>query len=84
MKAHHIPTVPGSDKPLCSFKDVSETAACLPYPLLLKASYGGGGRGMRIVQSPTELQTAYDSCAREAEAYFGNSQLLLEMKVSAV
>ena len=79
MKAHHIPTVPGSDKPLCSFKDVSETAACLPYPLLLKASYGGGGRGMRIVQSPTELQTAYDSCAREAEAYFGNSQLLLEM-----
>ncbi|HEY0437312.1 MAG TPA: biotin carboxylase N-terminal domain-containing protein, partial [Phenylobacterium sp.] len=72
-----IPTVPGSPA-LDSAKEAAEAADAVGYPVMLKASAGGGGRGMRRVDAPAEMATAFDRCASEAQAAFGNGALFLE------
>ena len=62
-------------------QDIKAAAKKVGYPLLLKASAGGGGKGMRVVQKPEELQEAADSASREAQAAFGDGALFLERKV---
>lgn len=78
MDAAGVPTTRGywgDDQSLLAFEDA---AAAIGYPVLLKASAGGGGKGMRLVESPDELQTAIDSAKRESAASFGDDKLLLE------
>jgi len=77
MKAAGVPTVPGVEE-LLSPEQALSAAAEIGYPVLLKASAGGGGRGMRIVSTPEELPQAYASAQREAQNAFGDSRLLLE------
>ncbi len=72
-----VPVVPGSDK-LSSLEDVRAAAQKVGYPCLMKASAGGGGRGMRIVRTPDELANAFESAQAEAEAAFGDSTVYLE------
>ena len=71
MKAAGVPTVPGSDGIVEGEEQLGKEAARIGYPLILKASAGGGGRGMRVVRSQEELLTAYQTARSEAQQAFG-------------
>ena len=73
-----VPTVPGSPGPLESVDDALAFAAKAGYPVILKASAGGGGRGMRVARDERELANAYDTARAEAEKAFGNAEVYLE------
>ncbi len=73
-----VPVIPGSQGVITSREQASKVADEVGYPVILKASGGGGGRGMRIAKNPDELTNAFGIAAGEAEAAFGNSDLYLE------
>ncbi len=73
-----VPTIPGSAGGVEDAEEALELAEEIGYPVLLKASAGGGGRGMRIVRSPEEMERHYESAANEARAAFGNPELYME------
>jgi acetyl-CoA carboxylase biotin carboxylase subunit len=78
MKAAGVPVVPGSEGVVKSPTEARALAEEIGYPLLVKASGGGGGRGIRVVESPEELDDALERAAREAQSAFGNPDLYLE------
>lgn len=78
MKAAGVPTIPGSDGLLDSVQQGIKLANEMKYPVILKATAGGGGRGMRIVNSDKEFQKAWDDAKMESAAAFGNDGLYLE------
>jgi acetyl-CoA carboxylase biotin carboxylase subunit len=78
MKAAGIPLLPGSDGPLGGVDDARELARTVGYPVLLKATAGGGGRGMRRVFFEEELEGAFAQASAEALAAFGNGDMYLE------
>lgn len=73
-----VPTLSGSDKPLANVAEARKLADKLGYPVLLKAAKGGGGRGMRVVHNPMELQPSLEQAQREAAAAFGSPDTFLE------
>ena len=77
MRAAGMPLVPGTEG-AASLAEIRVAAAELGFPVLLKATAGGGGKGMRLVLSPDELEAAYGAASAEAEAAFGDGQLYLE------
>jgi acetyl-CoA carboxylase biotin carboxylase subunit len=81
LKAADVPLVPGTEgaTDLDESRDAAEEVG---YPVLLKATAGGGGKGMRLVQGPDELDSAYNTASLEAEAAFGDGSLYLEKAVS--
>jgi acetyl-CoA carboxylase, biotin carboxylase subunit len=81
LRVAHVPVVPGSEEPV-DLDDARAAADEVGYPVLLKAAAGGGGKGMRLVQSPDELDAAYGTAALEAEAAFGDGSLYLERAIS--
>jgi len=78
MAAIGVPIVPGSEGLVRNEREALNIADKIGYPVLLKASGGGGGRGMRLVQSPSELNRVFSSAQREAQNSFGDSQVYLE------
>jgi acetyl-CoA carboxylase biotin carboxylase subunit len=78
MKAAGVPTVPGSEGLLSSIKEGMRIAKEIGYPIILKATAGGGGRGMRIVRNDGEFTKAWDDAKTESSAAFGNDGLYLE------
>ncbi len=78
MKAAGVPCVPGSDGILASFEDAKKTAAASGYPVMLKATAGGGGKGMRAVWKEEDLLKAWESARQEASASFGNDGMYME------
>jgi acetyl-CoA carboxylase, biotin carboxylase subunit len=72
------PVVPGTERGLASVEEARETAAQIGYPVLLKAAAGGGGKGMRRVDSESELESALRSASSEAERAFGSSEVYIE------
>jgi|TARA_Y100000114_G_scaffold151996_1_gene169616 acetyl-CoA carboxylase biotin carboxylase subunit len=78
MKAAGVPTIPGSDGLLSSVEEGIKLSNEMGYPVILKATAGGGGRGMRIVKSDKEFQKAWDDAKMESAAAFGNDGLYLE------
>ncbi|RMG60472.1 MAG: acetyl-CoA carboxylase biotin carboxylase subunit [Bacteroidetes bacterium] len=78
MRAAGVPVVPGSEGLLGSLEEALTLAEEAGYPVLLKATAGGGGKGMRKVFSPDEMEDAWDSARTEAGAAFGNAGLYLE------
>ncbi len=78
MKKAGVPTIPGSDGLLTDLKEGLSTAKKIGYPVILKATAGGGGRGMRIVWVPEEFEGHWDSARQEAAAAFGNDGMYLE------
>jgi len=75
------PLVPGSDDVLGSIAEAGEVADAVGYPVLLKASAGGGGKGMKIAREPSELEAAWRLASAEAMACFGNGDLYLEKMI---
>ena len=81
MKAAGVPVTPGSDGPVSSVEDVLAAAERVGYPVLLKASAGGGGRGIRRCDSAADLPSAYAEAKAEAKACFGDDEMYLEKLV---
>jgi acetyl-CoA carboxylase biotin carboxylase subunit len=73
-----VPILPGSDGPVKSVEDAIEVARTIGFPVILKASAGGGGRGMRICPDESALQSAYETARNEAERAFGDAAVYLE------
>ena len=73
-----VPVVPGSDGAVADAAAAREVADKIGYPVLVKASAGGGGKGMRRVYSPDEMETAFEQARAEAIANFGNGELYVE------
>ena len=78
MKAAGVPTIPGSEGLLDSLEEAESLAVEIGYPIMLKATAGGGGKGMRAVWKPDELQKAWESARQEAGAAFGNDGMYME------
>jgi acetyl-CoA carboxylase biotin carboxylase subunit len=78
MKKAGVPTIPGSDGLLTDVKEGIKLAKKIGYPVILKATAGGGGRGLRIVWKDEEFEPAFQSAQTEAKAAFGNDGMYLE------
>jgi acetyl-CoA carboxylase biotin carboxylase subunit len=78
MKAAGVPCVPGSDGILGSFDEAKKIAKDMGYPIMLKATAGGGGKGMRAVWKEEDLLKAWESARQEAGAAFGNDGMYME------
>ena len=78
MKKAGVPVVPGSDGLVNSKEDAIEIAKEIKYPVILKASAGGGGRGIRIAHSQAELEKAYDIVKQEAKISFNDDSIYIE------
>jgi acetyl-CoA carboxylase biotin carboxylase subunit len=77
-----VPIVPGTVTPLASYEEAEMVASEFGYPIMLKASAGGGGKGMRLVSSLGELRSAFDGARSEAGAAFGDSAVYLEKAIT--
>jgi acetyl-CoA carboxylase biotin carboxylase subunit len=77
-KSIGVPILPGSDGPVRTYSDAVEVAQTIGYPVILKASAGGGGRGMRTCGSEGDLQGAFDTARSEAERAFGSADVYIE------
>jgi acetyl-CoA carboxylase biotin carboxylase subunit len=84
MKRRGIPVVPGSDGPVESEDAALKTARRIGWPVIIKASAGGGGRGMRIVTDEDELVPAFHMAQREALAAFANSEVYVEKYLPSI
>ncbi|WP_022698973.1 acetyl-CoA carboxylase biotin carboxylase subunit [Euryhalocaulis caribicus] len=73
-----IPTVPGSDGGVETFEDAKKVASTMDFPVLIKAASGGGGRGMKVAQTPDQLKEAFDTARAEAMAAFGDDAVYIE------
>lgn len=73
-----VPVVPGSEGLLKDLADAKKTAKKIKYPVMMKATAGGGGKGMRVIWSEDELEAAWDSARKEAAAAFGNDGMYME------
>jgi acetyl-CoA carboxylase biotin carboxylase subunit len=78
MKKAGVPVVPGSDGAIDSVEEAQKVAKEIGYPVIVKASAGGGGRGMRVVENESELKNAYLSASSEALSAFGDGTLYME------
>ena len=78
MKQAGVPTIPGSEGLLKDVEEGKLLAKEVGYPVIIKATAGGGGRGMRIVNKPAEFQKAWDDARQESAAAFGNNSMYLE------
>lgn len=81
MQKAGVPVVPGGDNPLDTAEEAANMAALIGYPVMLKASAGGGGIGMQICQNEDELRQAFQSARGRAKAYFGNDAMYVEKYV---
>jgi acetyl-CoA carboxylase biotin carboxylase subunit len=78
MKKHGVPILPGSDGVLASADEALDWAKKIGYPVIVKASAGGGGRGMRVIRNNDELPNLFHGAQSEAAAAFGNGDLYME------
>jgi acetyl-CoA carboxylase biotin carboxylase subunit len=78
MKKANVPILPGSDGVIGSTEEAREWAKQIGYPVIVKASAGGGGRGMRVIRTENELEQLFNAAQSEAAAAFGNGNLYME------
>ena len=83
MQRAGVPIVPGTTDPLADPQGAGEMAREIGFPVLLKASAGGGGKGMRVVENPGDITRAFEAASREAQAAFGDGSLYLERFLDA-
>ncbi len=82
MKRRGVPVLPGSDGPVLSEDAALKIARKIGFPVIIKASAGGGGRGMRIAKEETEFEKMYYMAQREALTAFGNGELYIEKYIA--
>jgi acetyl-CoA/propionyl-CoA carboxylase, biotin carboxylase, biotin carboxyl carrier protein len=78
MRVAGVPIIPGTTEPVGSAADVRTLGDELGWPLAIKASAGGGGKGLKIVEGPEQADRAFDAARREGEAYFSNADVYVE------
>lgn len=78
MIENDVPVVPGSDGVVGTLEQAEEIAAKIGYPIMVKASAGGGGRGIRLVEKPEELEAAMTAAKQEAKQFFANDDIYIE------
>ena len=78
MKAAGVPTVPGSEGAVNSLEEAKKVAEAIGFPVILKAAAGGGGKGMRVAQKASELESFFETVRREALNYFNDDSVFLE------
>jgi acetyl-CoA carboxylase biotin carboxylase subunit len=78
MKRAGVPTIPGSEGILASLEEAKTCAADIGYPIMLKATAGGGGKGMKVCKNDEDLAEAWETTRREAAAAFGNDGMYME------
>jgi len=78
MIKNNVPVVPGSDGEVDSYEKAKTIAEEIGYPVIIKASAGGGGRGMRVVEEPEQLEKNFKMCRNEAKNVFGNPGVYIE------
>jgi acetyl-CoA carboxylase, biotin carboxylase subunit len=76
-----VPVVPGTIEPISTWTEAKDIADSFGYPVMLKASAGGGGKGMRLVKSVDEMSAAFEGAQSEAAAAFGNAEIYLEKAI---
>jgi len=81
MEKAGVPFVPGTAKGLRSAKEAEQMAVKLGFPVMLKAAAGGGGKGMRLIDSPADLPSAFDAARSEASRAFGDDEVYLEKAI---
>ncbi len=78
MKALGVPCVPGSDGGVPTLEDARRVAEEIGYPVIIKATAGGGGRGMKVAKSAAEIERAFQTARSESKAAFGNDEVYIE------
>lgn len=78
MKKAGVPTVPGSDGSVETLEDAAEVVKRIGLPVIIKASAGGGGKGMRVVRQESELESAFRACQSEGQNYFADKTVYVE------
>ncbi len=82
MKKAKVPTVPGSDGPVETWQEVLSLAKKIGFPIIIKASAGGGGKGMRVVRRESEVESAFRACQSEGQNYFADKTVYVEKLVN--
>ncbi len=83
MQKNNVPIVPGTTKPIKDINEGIKSSRVIGYPVLIKASAGGGGKGMRKISSEVEFEDAFDSTKREALKAFGNEDIYIEKYIES-
>jgi propionyl-CoA carboxylase alpha chain len=83
VKRYNVPMVPGTDKAIEDVELAKKIADAIGYPILIKASAGGGGKGMRIVEAPDEMKEQMERAISEARSSFGDGSVFIEKYVSS-
>lgn len=78
MIAAGVPVTPGSTEPIYEAADGVETAAQIGYPVIIKAALGGGGKGMRVAETPEDFETSFNTAQKEAQMAFGDNTMYIE------
>ena len=78
MRAAGVPIIPGGTEPVSSAEEVRALGGELGWPIAIKASAGGGGKGLKVVRGPDEAERAFESARREGEAYFSDATVYVE------
>ncbi|WP_424934138.1 acetyl-CoA carboxylase biotin carboxylase subunit [Amaricoccus macauensis] len=78
MRVLGVPCVPGSDGGVATYEEAHTLSEAIGYPVIVKATAGGGGRGMKVARSASELETAFRTARSESKAAFGNDEVYLE------
>ena len=81
MEKAGVPFVPGTSRGVESFAEAEKVAAKIGYPVMLKAAAGGGGKGMRLVDTPEQLKSSLEAARSEAERSFGDSEVYIEKAI---
>ena len=81
MEKAGVPLVPGTSRGVESLAEAEKVAAKIGYPVMLKAAAGGGGKGMRLVPAPEQMESSLDAARSEAELSFGNSEVYIEKAI---
>lgn len=78
MREVGVPMLPGTDEPIDNINDAEKIAADIGFPIIIKAAFGGGGRGMRIVEKASAFKEMYESATKEAMRFFGRGEVFIE------
>ncbi|MFY9089456.1 acetyl-CoA carboxylase biotin carboxylase subunit [Arcobacter aquimarinus] len=81
MKKVGVPVLEGTDEPITNIEDGSKIAKEIGFPIIIKAAFGGGGRGMRIVKEQKDFKEMYESATNESMKYFGRDEVFIEKYV---